>query len=321
MTPFDRADEFSSGYIAQPGPSSQAKARYWKTAFGLQAVDGLAPSEYVHELAASHTRGDISIAQVTRELNSYYASGSAPQQQSRRTEEADKVSARIVELLGAREFTLDHELLTHIHRHLFQDLAPEIYHPGAYRTESLVKLEPALNGDTLLYGAPGLIERSLEILFAKERDYQYATYSDGGAGMCYADLSHFAGFVSDVWFTHPFWEGNTRTVAVFCELYLNHLGFDLDNEPFEAHASFFRNALVRANYRNRSAGVDVDFGPLVAFISHVLGEDDGPLNEADTYCRALFEQPERVRNVDHAFAAPMQQQLKEAGITEAVLAR
>ena len=70
MTPFDRAGEFSSGYIAQPSPSSQAKARYWKTAFGLQAVDGLAPSEYVHELANSHTRGDISIAEVTRELNS-----------------------------------------------------------------------------------------------------------------------------------------------------------------------------------------------------------------------------------------------------------
>ena len=48
MTPFDRADEFSDGYIAQPGPSSQAKARYWKTAFGLQAIDGLAPFEYVH---------------------------------------------------------------------------------------------------------------------------------------------------------------------------------------------------------------------------------------------------------------------------------
>ena len=126
MTPFDRAGEFSSGYIAQPSPSSQAKARYWKTAFGLQAVDGLAPSEYVHELANSHTRGDISIAEVTRELNSYYASGLAPQQQSRRTEEADKVSARIVELLGAREFTLDHEQLAHIHRHLVQDLDPEI---------------------------------------------------------------------------------------------------------------------------------------------------------------------------------------------------
>ena len=65
----------------------------------------------------------------------------------------------------------------------------------------------------------------------------------------------------------------------------------------------------------------MDFGPLVSFISHVLGKDDGPLNGAGTYCRALFEQPERVRNVDHAFAAPMQQQLKEAGITEAVLAR
>lgn len=66
--------------------------------------------------------------------------------------------------------------------------------------------------------------------------------------------------------------------------------------------------------------MDADFTALLAFVSRVLGEDDVALDDADTYCRPLFEHPELVRNVDAAFAAPMQRRLQEAGITAAVLA-
>ncbi len=46
------------------------------------------------------------------------------------------MSARIVELLGTRAFSLDWELLPQIHRHLFQDLdARSVYHPGILRKE------------------------------------------------------------------------------------------------------------------------------------------------------------------------------------------
>ena len=298
----------------------QAKEGYWKAAFGLQAVDGMTPSRYARQLADEHIRGTATIGDVTEKLGRYYSSNSKNNERQR-TEEADKVSARIVELLGTRAFSFDWELLPQIHRHLFQDLDAGVYHPGALRTESLVKLEAVLNGDTLLYGAPSLIARSLEVLFSKEHDYRYATYSDGGAGLCYADLAHFVGFVSDVWFTRPFWEGNTRTIAVFCELYLNYLGFNVNNEPFERGSVFFRNALVRANYRNRAAGVDVDFKPLAAFFSNVLGDGEEPLCDEDVHCKPLFAHPEFVRNVDSTFAAPMQEELKRLGITEAMLAK
>ena len=45
-------------------------------------------------------------------------------------------------------------------------------------------------------------------------------------------------------------EGNTRTTAIFTIKYLNSLGFDVNNEPFEKNSWYFRNALVRANYTN-----------------------------------------------------------------------
>ena len=66
--------------------------------------------------------------------------------------------------------------------------------------------------------------------------------------------------------------------------------------------------------------MDADFTALLACVPRVLGEDDVTLDDADTYCRPLFEHPELVRNVDAAFAAPMQRRLQEAGITAAVLA-
>ena len=69
MSPFDNAESLSTGYVARPEPSAQAKAGYWKAAFGLQAVDGLAPSECAHELAEANTRGELPIAEVMRELS------------------------------------------------------------------------------------------------------------------------------------------------------------------------------------------------------------------------------------------------------------
>lgn len=54
---------------------------------------------------------------------------------------------------------------------------------------------------------------------------------------------------------HPFREGNTRTTAVFIERYLNSIGFPVNNDMFQKHAQYFRNALVRSNYANYPKGI------------------------------------------------------------------
>ncbi len=63
-------------------------------------------------------------------------------------------------------------------------------------------------------------------------------------------ITHLTRFVSGIWQTHPFREGNTRTTAVFTIKYLQSIGFKADNQLFEQHSWYFRNALVRANYKN-----------------------------------------------------------------------
>jgi hypothetical protein len=51
----------NEGYIIQAEPNFKERSYYWKTAIGLQKVDGLEPSEYLIETANSHIEGKISL--------------------------------------------------------------------------------------------------------------------------------------------------------------------------------------------------------------------------------------------------------------------
>jgi hypothetical protein len=72
-----------------------------------------------------------------------------------------------------------------------------------------------------------------------------------------------------------FREGNTRTTAVFTIKYLQSIGFKTDNRQFEEHSWYFRNALVRANYKNVAKGVSQDSHFLELFFRNLLlGENN-----------------------------------------------
>lgn len=66
--PLDDFDE----YLRQSEPQRRERAESWKTAIGLQAVDGLKPSEYLVETAKRHIEGDISMEEVRHLIDSYY---------------------------------------------------------------------------------------------------------------------------------------------------------------------------------------------------------------------------------------------------------
>ena len=155
----------------------------------------------------------------------------------------------------------------------------------------MVKQEEILNGDSVLYADPMAYDMSLRGAFASEAARLYTTFSAD-------ELKSFCRFIAFLWRIHPFAEGNTRTVAVFSELYLNYLGFDVTNEPFGKHARFYRDALVRAMYRNAPAGVMPDDSFLVAFYENALGFAENNLSREDLVCMPLFENPDLLRNVD-----------------------
>lgn len=91
-------------YLRQSEPHKREKGYAWQTAIGLQAVDGLKPSDYLIETARQHIEGDITIDEVQERIKSYYQSKKVRTAEDEAKEEADRASANITKLLGERSF-------------------------------------------------------------------------------------------------------------------------------------------------------------------------------------------------------------------------
>lgn len=248
------------GYIRSGEPEKRERAYAWSTAIGLQAVDGLSPSEYLRATACRHVEGEITVEEAQRLVRSYYQAKDARAETSA-TEEADKVSANIARLLTDRSFSLTSAGYVATHRRVFDGV---FKHAGELRRYDITKKEWVLGGDTVLYGHWEDLLAALDYDIDRERTFDYRRL-DGRRVM-----EHLSQFVSGLWQIHPFAEGNTRTTAVFAIKYLRSLGFDVNNELFACHSWYFRNALVRANYRNLRRGVDYDMTFLYKFFGNLL---------------------------------------------------
>jgi fido (protein-threonine AMPylation protein) len=247
-------------YTQQSEPNKREKAQVWKTAIGLQQVDGLKPSDYLIATAKQNIEGDITIEEVKQLIDSYYKQNPVADTENR-TEEADKVSARIAQILGEKTFSFSPAEYLSIHRRLFQDIYS---HAGKIRDCNITKQEWVLNGETVLYASAENLEATLEYDFRQEKQFSYR-----GLNLTETVL-HITDFVSGLWQIHPFGEGNTRTTAVFAIKYLRTFGFDVNNSLFEEHSWYFRNALVRANFNNFTKNIHATKEYLLRFFSNLL---------------------------------------------------
>ena len=251
-------------YIRQGEPNKSEKAKVWKTAIGLQQVDGLKPSDYLIETAKQNIEGDITIEEVKKRIDTYYKQHPTKTEEDR-TEEADKVSARIAEILSEQTFTFSPAEYLSIHRRLFQDIYK---FAGKIRDYNITKKEWVLNGETVLYGSAESLKSTLEYDFEQEKKFKY----NGLSGQ--ETIEHIAQFISYLWQIHIFGEGNTRTTAIFLIKYLRAFGFKVNNELFDQHSWYFRNALVRANYKNLTKNINATNEFLLLFFENLLlGED------------------------------------------------
>ena len=257
-------------YLRQGEPNKAEKAKVWKTAIGLQQVDGLKPSDYLIATAKQNIEGDISIDEVKKLIDSYYKLHPVKDTENR-TEEADKVSARIAEILSEQTFTFSPVEYLANHRRLFQG----IYSPaGKIRDYNITKQEWVLNGETVLYASAESLKATLEYDFEQEKKFSFKGLSQQEI------IEHIAHFISDLWQIHTFGEGNTRTTAIFLIKYLRKLGFkEVNNDLFAKHSWYFRNALVRANYEDLAKGIHKTEKYLIRFLSNLLlGENHSLIN-------------------------------------------
>ena len=92
-------------YLRESEPDKAHKVYAWSTAIGLQAVDGLKPSEYLIDTAIQNIEGKITMKEAQSLIDSYYEERPAHLSDDERTEEADKVSSRIAEILSETAFS------------------------------------------------------------------------------------------------------------------------------------------------------------------------------------------------------------------------
>ena len=253
-------------YIRQGESNQYEKAQAWKTAIGLQAVDGLTPSAYLVELAKKNVEGEMSLQALHALLENYYE---AYPNQEDRTAEADIVSLRISELLLEKAFSFTPSEYLSIHRRLFDGIYP---HAGSMRNYNMTKKEWILDGDTVTYGSVSELGSTLLYDIEQEKSFSYANLDMSES------IHHLATFVARLWQIHIFGEGNTRTTAVFFIKYLRTLGFTVTNDMFANHAWYFRNALVRANYQNLKLGVYRTTEYLERFLRNLLLDEDHALS-------------------------------------------
>ena len=248
-------------YIRQGEPQKKERAEAWRVAIGLQAVDGLKTSEYLQDTARRNIEGEITIDEARELVKEYYIKKTTHDEDDADKEEADRVSSNISKLLQTDAFTYSVAGLAAIHRAIFEGV---FKHAGRFRDYDISKKEWVLRGDSVLYGRWQDLRMAIEYDLGQEHQFDYTGLNKDQM------VEHLAKFVSGLWQIHPFGEGNTRTTAIFTIKYLRSQGFSVNNDMFERHSWYFRNALVRAHYRNLEKGIGYEPIFLVRFFRNLL---------------------------------------------------
>lgn len=284
----DNINEFASfdEYLRQGEPSQKESAENWKTAIGLQAVDGLQPSAYLIDVAKRNIEGEISLDETRKLIDSYYQSKTVRTPKDEDEEEADKVSANIAKILASKTFAFNTNGYVSLHRRIFEGV---FKHAGEIRQYDISKKEWVLEGDSVNYLNWEDLRRALDWDIEQEKNFSYKGLTDD------EKIEHIAKFISGIWQIHAFREGNTRTTAIFTIQYLRSLGYEVNNEMFAKHSWYFRNALVRANYRNIQKGIDYSPIYLVRFFRNLLLKDGWVLKNRYLHIRPTDDWKEQPR--------------------------
>ena len=284
----DIINEFASfdEYLRQGEPSQKESAENWKTAIGLQAVDGLQPSAYLIDVAKRNIEGEITLDETRKLIDSYYQSKTVRTPKDEDEEEADKVSANIAKILASKTFAFNTNGYVSLHRRIFEGV---FKHAGEIRQYDISKKEWVLEGDSVNYLNWEDLRRALDWDIEQEKNFSYKGLTDD------EKIEHIAKFISGIWQIHAFREGNTRTTAIFTIQYLRSLGYEVNNEMFAKHSWYFRNALVRANYRNINK--DIEYSPiyLVRFFRNLLLKDSWVLKNRYLHIRPTDDWKEQPR--------------------------
>lgn len=191
-----------------------------------------------------------------------------------------EVANRIQKLLLIDDFELSINYLKAIHAYLFCGLLAS---HGQFREYEIKKSEPTINNASIDYADHHTIETYLSYTIKEidKTDCSYLTEDEF--------VSFIANITLSIWITHPFSDGNTRTVLVFIQKYLKSLGYAPNPMFFKDNFAYFRGALVKAAYTNEKYHVEPDLEPLYRFYRLLLFGGDISLEESDLIVFEMFK--------------------------------
>ncbi|MHB1151075.1 MAG: Fic/DOC family protein [Eubacteriales bacterium] len=182
-----------------------------------------------------------------------------------RKAEADITNLAMIGIYNQSYDSFNTETLQDIHRTIFG----HIYEwAGDFRTIQMTKSEDILGGDTVRYTYPKEIKKQLAASMKELAKLKRSGTNDRDI------VFRMVRITAHIWQTHPFREGNTRSVIVFAVLFAKYLGFEVEHELFKNHASYVRSAMVWA-----SQGIYSKYEYLEQIFYDAILHDDGTQDE------------------------------------------
>lgn len=154
--------------------------------------------------------------------------------------EGDYVTLRLSEIAEDEHLAgvFDFPALCRMHYRIFQD----IYEwAGKPRIINIEKAEHVLNGISVEYSDVFDIGRDAEAALKKMNSFRWENASLEETARKFSD------YMAELWKSHPFREGNTRTIVTFCAMFIEEQGIYIDSELFIDNAEYMRDALVAAS--------------------------------------------------------------------------
>lgn len=184
------------------------------------------------------------------------------------------VARRIEKILEMDDFCLNVNYLMSIHKYLFNGI---LIGAGSFRKCNLTRKEKILNGDSVKYVDYHRIPLYLGYDFEEEKSVNYNNLDKNEL------VKRIANFSLKIWITHPFRDGNTRTVSVFIQKYFKYLGYVVSDEFFYINSEYFRNSLALASYYNSALGIYYNMDLLIKFYDKLLMNDTVKLDIENQY--------------------------------------
>lgn len=132
----------------------------------------------------------------------------------------------------------DTEYIQRLHKYILGDIFDWA---GNFRTVPMEKPEKILAGDSVRYSHPNNIESDLDKYIQRlQKEYWSNKNID-------EKVSTFNKLIAGLWQTHPFRDGNTRTIVAYAMRYAREKGFELNSDILLNNFAYLRGALVWAS--------------------------------------------------------------------------